>query len=160
MVRGAEARLRYARRYGFLPHIAVGAERERESDGAWLSGPAAELEIPLSAGPALRRAAADLAVARAERDRLELVVANEVRLRHGALVHALAAATEFDQRLLPLQATLVEEAQKEQAFMLIGAFDLLATRRVALAMAADAAEQRAAAWQAAGALALASGELP
>lgn len=157
---GAEARVRYARRYGFLPQVAAGAERERETDGEWLRGPSVEVEIPLAAGPALRHAAAELAIARAERDHLELEVANEVRLRHGVLVQALAAATEFDQRLLPLQATLVQEAQKEQAFMLIGAFDLLATRRVALAMAADAAEQRAAAWQAAVALSLASGELP
>ena len=143
-----------------LPALAVGAERERETDGAQVTGPALEAGWSPAGGAAVRGANAEVDVAEAAAAALAVEVANDVRLRSLAYRRALDLDTLLGQHLQQLQAAVVADAQRQHSFMLAGPFDLLEQRRGVDELAARAEQQRLAAWSAWFALQHASGVAP
>ena len=124
-------RLGVEKRSGWLGELDVGVEHERETDGAELTGPAIEWEIPLFSRnyDGRLRARAELQTAVAEARHLAMEIQNAVRLAHAAMRNAGMRANEYRERLIPARMEVVEHAQEEENFMLIGAFELLETKR-------------------------------
>ncbi len=123
--------LRVARRWRLLGELRVGGERERETSGESLSGPAFELALPIfNQGQAgIARATAQLEASRAALRELELAVGDEVRMALDRWRGAAAAVGEYEETLVPAQQTIVAQQQLQQNFMLIGQFELLLAKQ-------------------------------
>jgi len=122
-------RLANATRY--LSEVEIGAEAERETDGAWLVGPTVSAPIPL-----FDQGQASLARARARHRQSRqryLAAVNEaradVRTAHARLAAARSRVEHSRAVVLPLRAKVVEQAQREYNAMLIGVFELLEAKR-------------------------------
>lgn len=111
----------------FLGDLDVGVERERETDGAKLTGPVLEWEVPIFTqhNDAKLRAASELQIAIAEVARLRNTIHNEVRVNFSKVQGAQARVHEYGENYLPTKSALVSRAQEEENFMLIGTFELL-----------------------------------
>lgn len=123
--------LTHTGRWRWLGGLALAAERERELDGETLKGGGATLELPLfnSGKGRYLRASAQAESSAARLAGLETAVRNDIAVQTMALESARLAVDEYRTRLLPLQEQIVESSQREQNFMLIGAFEVLAARR-------------------------------
>lgn len=115
----------------WLGDLDVGVERERETDGTKLIGPAIDWEVPIfnQHRDALLRADADLQVAIAEVRRLSTAVDNEVRLAHARVENAHARVLEYRDVLIPQRIESVARGQEEVNFMLIGIFELISLKQ-------------------------------
>ena len=115
----------------WLGELEIGIEHEKETDGAELTGPVFEWEVPLFSQnrDANLRANAELQIAIAEVKRLDIEVENEVRLAHAAVLNAKEKINEYEKGLLPARIDDVARAQEEENFMLIGTFELLEIKR-------------------------------
>jgi cobalt-zinc-cadmium efflux system outer membrane protein len=151
---------RSRRLWSRLPAVAAGVERERETDGTRLTGPAIDAAWSPSGGAEARGIAAQSALADANAATLSVEVANELRLRALAYRRALDLDGLLGTHLTQLQAASVAAAQRQQAFMLAGPFDLLEKRRLTDELSANAEQQRLAAWLAWYAWQQASGVAP
>ncbi len=111
----------------WLGELDVGVERERETDGARLTGPTADWELPLFTQnrDALMRLDAELLIAIAEVRRLTLAVTNEVHLAFAETANARARVTAYRDTLVPARVAITARAKEEESFMLIGIFELL-----------------------------------
>ena len=123
--------LAVARRWRWLGHVEVGVERERETDGARLSGPTLALALPIfSQGQAgIARAEAELAASRAALAELEAAIDHDVRLAAAAVAANRAIAEEFRASLVPQHELIVQRQQQRQNFMFIGQFELLYSKQ-------------------------------
>jgi len=132
-VRAADATLAHRRRWRWLGDFGLGVEREHDSDGTRLTGPTAELTLPLvSQGQAdVLRAGAEGAKARAELAALELDRDQAVQLAHARMRNAQATATDYREQLIPAREAVVEQIQQRVNYMLMGAFELLEAKREA-----------------------------
>lgn len=115
----------------WLGELDVGIEHERETDGADLTGPTFEWELPIFTQNRDKqlRAKAELQTAIAEVQRLKTEVENGVRLAHAATQNTKARVNEYRNQLIPARIEAVERAQEEENFMLIGIFELLETKQ-------------------------------
>lgn len=115
----------------WLGDLDVGIEHERETDGADLTGPTVEWEVPVFTQnrDSKLRIDAELKIAVAEVERLMLSIENDVRLAHAATHNTKARVAEYQQSLIPARIEIVERAQEEEAYMLIGIFELLETKQ-------------------------------
>ena len=115
----------------WLGELEIGIEHENETDGAQLTGPTVEWELPIFSQnrDANLRAKAELQIAIAEVKRLEIEVENDVRLSHAAVLNAKERINEYEKGLLPARIDDVARAQEEENFMLIGTFELLEVKR-------------------------------
>lgn len=115
----------------WLGDLEVGIERERETDGARLTGPTLSWEIPVfnTQQDQVLRANADLQMAIAEVRRLTIAVDNEVRLAFAAMQNAQTRVTEIREVLIPQRMETVEQAQLEVNYMFIGVFELITLKR-------------------------------
>lgn len=115
----------------WLGELDVGVERERDTDGARLTGPTVDWEVPIFTQnrDSLLRADAELKIAIAEVERLSMEVENGVRLAHAATQNTKARVNEYRERLIPARIEAVGRAQEEENFMLIGIFELLVTKQ-------------------------------
>ena len=115
----------------WLGELEIGIEHENETDGAQLTGPVIEWELPIFSQnrDANLRANAELQIAIAEVKRLDVAVENEVRLAHAAILNAREQIKEYEKGLLPARVDDVARAQEEENFMLIGTFELLGIKR-------------------------------
>jgi cobalt-zinc-cadmium efflux system outer membrane protein len=115
------------RAFRLLGDTGIGYEREEETDGARLSGPTLELELPIfNQGQArVARAEAQLRVARARLAHFELSSDNAVDA--GAQrVQVLSDIVRIHREaLVPQRETVVARSQEEQNYMLIGVFELI-----------------------------------
>lgn len=126
-----------ADRYGVTRHtrlvngIEVGAERERDYDGALDVGPTLSVELPLFNWGGGRVAAIQAALdqAEAELDGKVLDVSNQVQLAAAKVGAARALAEEYRTVLIPSQEAVVAQAQKEQNYMLIGIFEVILAKQ-------------------------------
>ena len=126
----------HARRWRLLGDTTLGIVSER--DGPYgpvpaetLVGPSVSLAIPIfnrGAG-SIARAQATIDVLTADLHSLELAVGNDIATRVAALEAARESVTLHRERLVPVQRTIVEESQKQQNYMLIGTFELLAAKQ-------------------------------
>ena len=124
-------RLDAGNRTRWLGELEIGIEHEKDTDGAELTGPVVEWEIPLFSRnyDGQLRERAELQTAVAEARRLAMEIRNGVRLAHAAMHGAKMRADEYRERLLPARVKAVEYAQEEENFMLIGVFELLEAKR-------------------------------
>ncbi len=115
----------------WLGELEVGVERERDTDGSRLTGPTFGWEIPIFTQhrDELLRADAELQIAVADVQRLSIAVDNAVHLAYAATGNARARVDQYRQRLIPARRAAVDRAQEEENFMLIGIFELLATKQ-------------------------------
>jgi len=115
----------------WLNHLELGIEQERETDGARLKGPELEWELPVfnTGRDDLLRLESQLAIAVSEIIQLRLAVNNSVHLAFAGLINAKHRIKEYQTHLIPARIKAVEQAQKEENFMLIGIFELLAIKQ-------------------------------
>ncbi len=123
--------LTHANRWRWLGGLGLTAEREREVDGDLLTGGGGTLELPVfnSGKGKVLRASAQAESSAARLAGLETAIRNDIAVQVAALASARDTVEEYRTRLLPLHERIVEASQREQNFMLIGAFELLAARR-------------------------------
>ena len=115
----------------WLGDLEVGVERERETDGARLTGPGLGWEIPIFTQNRDQqlRAEAELKTAIARVEGLRNEVDNSVRLDHAEVQQVRERISEYRNVLIPQRMETVARAQEELNFMLIGVFELLATKQ-------------------------------
>ncbi len=126
----------HARRWRWLGDTSIGIARE--TDGAigpvpaeTLTGPSASIALPIfnqGRGTATRAQSA-VAQLSANVRALELSIANEVPSRIATLDAAQKSVALYREQVLPTQKVIVEESQKQQNYMLIGTFELLAAKQ-------------------------------
>ena len=111
--------------------VEVGVESEREPGGGALTGPTASMELPL-----FDRGQGEVAglMARWMRSRkrheaLAIQVRSEVRLARERVLRARRRTTHLHEAVLPLRRRMVEAAQRQYNFMLIGVYRLLRLRQ-------------------------------
>lgn len=121
------------RRTRLVNGIEVGAERERDFDGALNVGPTLSLELPLFNWGGGRVAAIQAALdqAEAELDQAVLDASNDVQLAIAKIGAKRSLADEYRQVLIPAQDAVVDQAQLEQNFMLIGIFEVILAKQQA-----------------------------
>ena len=127
-----EAALGLARRWRWLGHVTIGAERERETSGSSSrSGPTLELALPIfDQGQAgIEAAAARLDMSRAALRDLEGAVEHEVESSLARVAASKQVVEEYSKTLVPAQQAIVERQQQRQNFMFIGQFELLLAKQ-------------------------------
>ncbi len=115
----------------WLGELNIGIEHERETDGARLTGPNLEWQLPIlnQGQDTLLRTKAELQIGAIEVERLQLTIKNNVRLAYATLLNAKARSKEHHDNLIPARIAAVARSQEEENFMLIGIFELLATKQ-------------------------------
>lgn len=115
----------------WLGELEVGIERERETDGARLTGPTLAWEIPIFTQNRDQqlRAEAELRIAIANVQGLRNEVDNDVRLAHADVQQARERISEYRNMLIPQRVETVARAQEELNFMLVGVFEVLALKQ-------------------------------
>jgi len=115
----------------WLADFTLGVERERETDGAYLSGPTIEFPLPVFSQnrDVVLRLDSEFQQALAEFDALQLAVVDDVHMAFVVMGHAGDRVALYRKRLLPALETATARAQEEQNFMLIGVFELLASKQ-------------------------------
>ena len=115
----------------WLGEFNIGVEKERESDGEKLFGPSLELELPVfnqNADVAIS-ADAEMRIAGAELEQLAIKIENDVRLAHMAVINSRQKLAEIRDALIPMRVAAISQAQREQNYMLIGAFELIQSKQ-------------------------------
>ncbi|WP_444904802.1 TolC family protein [Microbulbifer sp. CnH-101-E] len=115
----------------WLGELDAGIGRERETDGANLTGPISDWEIPIFTQheDQLLELDAELQVAISQVAQLLLDSDNSVRLAYASIQNARAQLEVFRSQLLPARMEAVAQAQLEENFMLIGTFELLLSKQ-------------------------------
>ncbi len=115
----------------WLGELDIGYERERDTDGTRLKGPTLDWELPIfnQHRDELLRADVQLQMAILDVAQLTLDIDNDVHLAYAATQNAKARATTFRDQLIPARMAATARAQEEQSFMLIGIFEVLATKQ-------------------------------
>lgn len=113
--------------FRLLGDTTIGYEREEEVDGATISGPTLDLELPIfNQGQArVARARARLQLARARLARIELGSANAVDAAAERVRVLCEIVRIHRESLVPQRETVVARSQEEQNYMLIGVFELI-----------------------------------
>jgi len=119
------------RHWRWLGDLEGGYERESDTDGSRLRGPALSLRLPLfnQNQSGVMRADAQAEIAQARLSELELKVKNDVARGLDQLASAREIAEAYRTAVLPQRELLVTSTQEEHNFMLVGVFELLQARR-------------------------------
>lgn len=122
-----QSSLKSTKFWRWLGGANVGYEREKEADGARLSGKSIDLELPIfNQGQAkLTRSQALLAEANGRLREAELSIENSIRANSNAVRAHSEAVSIFRNALIPQRETVLARSQQEQNFMLIGVFELI-----------------------------------
>ncbi|WP_444922071.1 TolC family protein [Microbulbifer sp. CnH-101-G] len=115
----------------WLGELDFGIGREREDDGANLTGPLLDWEIPIFTQheDRLLELDAELQASIGLVARLLLESDNGVRLAFAKTQSARARVAVFRSRLIPARMEAVTQAQLEENYMLIGTFELLLSKQ-------------------------------
>tara|TARA_B110000238_G_C16129059_1_gene440598 strand:+ start:132 stop:1559 length:1428 start_codon:yes stop_codon:yes gene_type:complete len=115
----------------YLGELNIGIERERETDGARLTGPVLEWEVPLFTQYKDKklRQSSELNIAILEVRQLSNKINNEVHASYLMTNNSRALVYEYQKKFIPMQANIVSRAQEEENFMLIGTFEVLETKQ-------------------------------
>lgn len=126
-----EQALETTRRYRWMGRVEAGVEAERDDDRARLVGPSVSLELPLfnQGQAAVARARARLDEQRGRLHALELSVDNAVRLGVQRVQSAREIAEDYRGALIPERDAALQGAEDNANYMLIGTFELLATKQ-------------------------------
>ena len=109
----------------------IGATAERDTDGQWVAGPSLSLELPIfdQSQARIAREEALLRKEIAEITALAINIRSEVRELRDRLIHFRRLAEHYRATVIPLRERIVDLAQREYNYMLVGAFDLLAAKQ-------------------------------
>lgn len=116
----------------FLPvGIDFGIERERETDGATLTGPTVALQLPIfdTGRASIARLESEERRARWQLAALTGRALSEVREKRDELAAARERATLYREELLPLQAEILDLTLRHYNMMLRGTYDVLQARQ-------------------------------
>lgn len=121
------ARAGVERRYRLLPSLSGGASGERDSDGSGGLGPELSLGVPLfdTGGARAARRTAELRLAEREAEALAVEARSEVRAARERLRARRRLAEHLRDVVVPLRESIVRRTQEQQAYMLMGAFELI-----------------------------------
>jgi cobalt-zinc-cadmium efflux system outer membrane protein len=130
-VQALEAQLGATRRYRYLTDLRVGADYEREADGARRLGPSVGLALPLfhQGQGAVTRGAGELDRARAEAASLELQIQADVERQAARLRGAHAQVASYRDGLIPQREAVVARLKEQANFMLTDSFAVLVARQ-------------------------------
>lgn len=115
----------------WLGSLDFGVSAERGTDGGWLLGPNAAVELPVfhQHQPQIAAAEARLRQSQQGLSALAVWVRSEVRETRDRLLRLRDLAQHYRDVVLPLREEIVELTQREYNFMLASPFDLLTARR-------------------------------
>ena len=118
----------------YFGRIDVGVHYHQDPDGPRLLGPTLVLELPIFDQRQAYIARLEAELKAASRRVSALAVDARSRVREGllALQAARAAAQYFDDTLVPLRETIVEQSQLHYNGMLLGLYQLLAAKEASL----------------------------
>lgn len=122
--------LALARRWRLLGEVELGYTRESEPDGGLERGPEIALALPIfhQGQAGIAQAEAALALAEATLDAARAQLAQQVDDAREDLLAQRAAVESLLGGLLPASATRVARLQEQQAWMLVGPFELIEAR--------------------------------
>ncbi len=126
----SEAALNLKKKTRLIPGLKLGVDTERDADGTHLTGPTADIEIPLfNRGRAeVAKLSAGNRQAAEEAAALENDVRSQVREAHAALVAARSAAEFAKTKLLPNQQDILRETLLHYNAMQKSNFELLTAK--------------------------------
>jgi outer membrane protein, heavy metal efflux system len=129
-VRMYDSGLHHAQRWRWLGGVQAVAEREKQADEL-LKGAGVEVELPIfnQGRGNLLRAQANQQLAKASLAKMEIEITNDIQLRLAALQAAAQNVDDYRKDIVPLHEQIVALRQKEQNFMLVGAFELMAEKK-------------------------------
>lgn len=114
-----------------LPSLEVGAEVERNEEGAKEVGPVVKMGIPIfnrNQG-AIVRAKSELAQSQHLTAALESEIRSEVRSTLNRMISARKTASYYHDTIIPVRTQIVDESQKHYNFMLVGVYQLVQARQ-------------------------------
>ncbi len=113
-----------------LGDLDAGFEWERETDGARLNGPTVELELPIfnQHRDEKIRAYSELEITLAEVSQLSTQINNEIHSHSKEKENARSRVNTYLNNIIPNRSAIVERAQQQENYMLIGTFELLHTK--------------------------------
>ena len=115
----------------WIEDFEIGFETERETDGARLNGPHLEWALPLFSQnqDRMMRTQTQLSLSAIELMQLGQEIADAIWLAGRGLGIAHEKVRLIRDELIPAQMVQTQEAEAEEAFMLIGVFELLERKR-------------------------------
>ncbi|MEO5719090.1 MAG: TolC family protein [Chthoniobacterales bacterium] len=116
----------------YLPaEIKIGVDTERETDGARLTGPTLDLELPIfnQGQGEIAKLTAQYRQAQRELEAMAINIRSEVRESRDQLVAARDLTSYIGKRLLPTQQQALNLTLQQYNFMLKGAYDLLLAKQ-------------------------------
>ena len=126
----------HARHWRWLGETSIGVAVEKDGVNGPLPsetrvGPSASLAVPIfnQGSGTVGRAQSTVDELTAGVRSLELSIGNDVATRIAALDAARETVALYRERLVPDQRAIVDETQKQQNYMLIGTFELLAAKQ-------------------------------
>jgi outer membrane protein, heavy metal efflux system len=132
--------LETARAWRYLGGVEAGAMAHKEqTDKYWVVGPSVSLELPIfdQKQAEIARLESRLRQSEARSAALSLDVSSQVRSAHQRLRNARRLAEQLRGKLIPLREQAVALSQQFYNFMLVGSFELLATRQAEIAAYRD-----------------------
>lgn len=142
---------RLARTFRFVGTVDLGVHTHQDPNGPLLFGPDLTVELPLfdqrQAVIARLESQRNQAVRRLER--LSVEARSEVRETRARLLTAIQAARHLEERVVPLQVQVTENALLQYNAMQFGLYELVDAKREELRARSRAIDARAAFWSAA-----------
>jgi cobalt-zinc-cadmium efflux system outer membrane protein len=120
-----------ARRYRLLADSRIGAELDREGDGAKRFGPSVELALPAfqQGQGAIARADAELAAAQAALAELEVSAQAELARQVSRMELAREQVKAYREGLIPEREAVVARSTEQANYMLVDSFAVLLARQ-------------------------------
>jgi outer membrane protein, heavy metal efflux system len=130
-LRAAADQLGLTADFRLLEDMELGVSAEREPDGAWLIGPSLEIPLPLFDQGQTRLTQAELSL-RQQQDALaakEMSIQADIRRAVAILSFSRSKAERLRDTVLPLKQNITRLTLAEYNYMLVGAFEVLATEQ-------------------------------
>jgi cobalt-zinc-cadmium efflux system outer membrane protein len=123
--------LGYTRDYRYVGDVAVGVSRERDAEGATVTGPDLSIGLPIfDQGQArIARLEALLRQQEKERDALAVDIRSQVREARAKLLIDEQTVRHYRHAILPLNQKLVKLSYRYYNGMLVGVYELLRTKQ-------------------------------
>lgn len=117
-------------RKGFVTDLDLGISAEREPEGFWVTGPVLQIELPIfdHRGVRIERIESQQRQARHMLAALETNAMSEVREACSQLSAARAKVVYLCDEVLPLRQRILKLSQEQYNAMLLGVYELLASR--------------------------------
>lgn len=118
-------------RFNALKKLNIGVDTEKETDGARVTGPSAEVGVPVfdRGQLAAHKAKAQLRQSEHHLAAMENEARSDVRLAYGRLLAMREIVDTYRNDIVPARAEVVDLSQKNYNFMLLGVYALLQVKQ-------------------------------